>query len=64
MRVFLTHISWSNENKSCMRVDNSLQVRFCMIVFLTPMLLSNKNKSSMYVEKREFALRVFSPPMF
>ena len=33
MRVFSTLVSWSNENKSCMRVDESWQARVCMRVF-------------------------------
>ena len=45
MTVFLTIMSWSNENKSCMKIDGSLQARVCMTVFLTLMSWSNENKS-------------------
>ena len=38
MRVFSTLMSWSNENKSCMRVDESRQARVCTRVFSTLML--------------------------
>ena len=35
MRVFSTFIAWSNENKSCMRVDKYLRVeKLCGILFL------------------------------
>ena len=59
MRVFSisTLMSWSNENKSCIRVDESLQVRVCMRVFSTLMSCSNENKSCkklIRVDKREF----------
>ena len=54
MRVFSTLMSWSNENKSCMKVDESLQARVCMRVFSTLMSWSNENKSCMRVDKREF----------
>ena len=36
---------WSKENKSCIRVDESWQVRVCMRVFLTFLFLLNENKS-------------------
>ena len=35
MRVFSTLKSRSNQNKSCMRVDESCQARVCMRVFST-----------------------------
>ena len=47
-------MSWSNENKSCMRVDKSWQARVCIRVFSTLMSWSNENKSYMRVDKREF----------
>jgi hypothetical protein len=55
MKVFSTLMPQSNENKSCMRVDESWEVRVCMKVFLTLMSQSNENKSCMRVEKWEFA---------
>ena len=33
MRVFSTLMSWSNENKSCLRVDESYEARILMRVF-------------------------------
>jgi hypothetical protein len=60
MRVFSTLMSWSNKNKSCMRVDESWEAwRVRMRVFSTLMPRSNENKSCMRVEKRgEFAWEV------
>ena len=55
MRVFSTLMPRSNENKSCMRVDESLEARVCMRVFSTFVPRSNENKSCMRVEKRKFA---------
>ena len=51
MRVFSTLVSWSNENKSCMRVDESWEARICMRVFSTLMPRSNENKSCMRVDE-------------
>ena len=51
MRVFSTLMSWSNENKSSMRVDESGQARVCMRVFSTLMSWSNENKSCMRVDE-------------
>ena len=51
MRVFSTLMSWSNENKSCMRVDESREARVCMRVFSTLMSWSNENKSCMRVDE-------------
>ena len=42
---------WSNENKSCMRVDESWQARVCMRVFSTFLSSSNENKSCMRVDE-------------
>ena len=47
MSVFLTLISSSSENKSCMRVDKLEFMRF----FSTPMSWSNENKSYMKVDE-------------
>ena len=33
MSVFSTLMSWSKENKSCMRFDESREARVCMRVF-------------------------------
>ena len=52
MRVFLTLMSWLNENKSCMKVDKREFV--CLRVFLTLMSWSNEIKSCMGVDEREF----------
>ena len=41
MRVFSTLVSWSNENKSCMRVDESCKVR----VRESHMFRSNKERT-------------------
>ena len=64
MRVFLTLMCWSNENKNCMGVDENSYARVCMRVFSTLMSLSNKNNcigdairvalELMRVNKREF----------
>ena len=60
MRVSSTLMSWSNENKSCMRVDKreltseSWQARVYMRVSSTLISWSNENKSCMSVDKREF----------
>ena len=56
MRVFSTLMSWSNENKSCMRVDESSKARVCMRVFSTLTSWSNEGKNCMRVDKREFVL--------
>ena len=48
---FSTHLSWSNENKSCMRVNESRQARVCMRVFSTLMSWSSENKSCMRVDE-------------
>ena len=61
-RVFSTLMSWSNENKSCMRVNESWQARVCMRVFLTLMSWSNENKSCMKVNESwqaRVCMRVF-----
>ena len=52
MRVFSTLMSWPNENKRCMRVDESLQARVCMRVFSTLMSWSNENKSCMRIDDK------------
>ena len=49
MRVFSTLMSRSNENKSCVRVDDSGQARVCMRVFSTLMSWSNENKNCMTI---------------
>ena len=51
MKVFSTLKSWLNENKSCMRVDESCQARVCMKVFSTLKSWLNENKSCMRVDK-------------
>ena len=55
MRVFSTLMSWSNENKSCMKVDESWEARVCIIVWefsqLSFMSRSNENKSCMRVDE-------------
>jgi hypothetical protein len=51
MRVFSTLVSWSNENKSYMRVDESWHARVCTRVFSTLMSRSNENKSYMRVDE-------------
>ena len=48
-RVFSTLMSWSNENKSCMRVDKREFVP--MRVLSTQMSWSNENKSFMIVDE-------------
>ena len=50
MRVSSTLMSWSNKNKSCMRVDK----REFTESFINSHVLSNENKSCMRVDKREF----------
>ena len=50
----LTLVFCSNENKSCMRVDESWQARVCVRIFLALMSWSNENKSCMRVDEREF----------
>ena len=51
MRVFSTLMSWSNEKRSCMRIDDeSLQARVCMRVFSTLMSWSNEKRSCMRVD--------------
>ena len=62
LRVFSTPMSWSNENKSCMRVDESWQARVCMRVFWTLMSWSNENKSCRRVDESwqaRVCMRVF-----
>ena len=54
MRVFSTLTFWSNENKSCMRVDESWEARLCMRVFSTFMSWSNENNSYVRVERKVF----------
>ena len=49
--VFSILMSWSNENKNCMRVDKSWQARVCMRVFSTLMSWSKENKSCMRVDE-------------
>ena len=51
MRVFSTVMSWSNENKSYMRVDESWQKRVSLTVNSTVMSWSNENKSCMRVDE-------------
>ena len=51
MRVFSTLIPRSNENKSCMIVDESREARVCVRVFSTLMPQSNENKSCMRVDE-------------
>jgi hypothetical protein len=63
MRIFSTLMSWSNENKSCMRVDKGWEARVCMRIFSTLMARSNENKSCMRVDKdweARVSMRVFS----
>jgi hypothetical protein len=48
---FLTFITWSNENKSCMRVDKQ---EFTWEFSITFIAWSNENKSCMRIDKREF----------
>ena len=48
---FLNSHVWSNENKSYMKVDVSLQVRVSMRVFSTLNSYSNENNSCMKVEE-------------
>ena len=60
---FLSLMSYSDENKSCMRVDESWQARVCMRVFSTLMSWSNKNTSCMRVDESwqaRVCMRVFS----
>ena len=57
IRVFSTLMSWSNDNKSCMRVDDSWQARVCVRVFLLSYPSQTRTRltwESMKVEKREF----------
>ena len=49
MKIFTALVPLSNENKSSMRVDESLQARVCTRVFSTLMFWSNENKSCMRV---------------
>ena len=51
MRVFSTLVPRSNENKSCMRVDGSLEARVYMRVFSTLVSRSNEYKSCMRVDE-------------
>ena len=57
MRVFSTLVHRSNENESCIRVDEGWEAwRVRMRVFSTLRPRPNENKSCMRVEKRgEFA---------
>jgi hypothetical protein len=59
MRVFSTFIAWSNENKSCMRVEKREFTD--MRVFSTFIAWSNENKSYTYMRiyKREFTWEFF-----
>ena len=57
VRVSSTLVSWSNESKSCMRVDKR---EFSLRVSSTLVSWSNESKSCMRVDKREFSLRVSS----
>ena len=64
--VFPTLISWSNENKSCMRVDESWQARVCSRVFPTVISWSNENKCCTRVDEswqERVCMRVFSTLM-
>ena len=54
MRVSSTFIPWTNENKSCMRVDKRVYKRVYMRVSSTFIAWSNENKSCTRVDKREF----------
>jgi hypothetical protein len=65
-----SQLSWPgqtwNENKSCMRVDESWEARVCMRVFSTLMPRSNENKSCMRVDESweaRVCMRVFSTLM-
>ena len=49
---FLSLMSYSDENKSGTRVDESWQARVCMRVFSTLKSWSNENKSCMRVNER------------
>jgi hypothetical protein len=63
MRVFWTFMPWSNEIKSCMRVDESWEARVCVRVFSTLMSRSNENKSCLRVDdswEARVYMRVFS----
>ena len=66
MRVFWTVMSWSNENKSCIRVDESwcrVDKREFVWEFSTVMSWLNENKSCMTVDKSwqvRVCMRVFS----
>ena len=51
MRVFLTFMSWSNENKSCIRADESWEARVCVRVLSALMSWSNENKSCIRVDE-------------
>ena len=58
VRVIGTLMSWSNENKSCMRVDESRETRVCMRAFTGLLCLSQARtkvaRGLTRVEKREF----------
>jgi hypothetical protein len=63
---FSTLMSRSNENKSCMRVDESWEARVCMRAFSTLMSRSNENKSCTRVHdgwEAIVCMRVFSTLM-
>ena len=51
MKVFPTFISWSSENKSFMRVDESSQVKVSIRVFPTFISWSSENKSFMRIDE-------------
>jgi hypothetical protein len=63
MRVFTTHMPRSNENKCCMRVDESWEATVCIKVFSTHMARSNENKCYTRVDENweaRVCMRVFS----
>ena len=49
--VFSTLLSRSDENKGCMRVDESWEARVCMRVFSTLLSWSDENKGCMRVDE-------------
>jgi hypothetical protein len=66
MRFSSTLMSQSNENKSCMRVNEGGVARVCMRVFSTLVSRSNENKSCMRVDESweaRVCVRVFSTLM-
>ena len=60
IRVFSTLISRSNENKSCMRVDESCEARVCIRIFSTLISRSNENKSCVRVDESRGYQHAFS----